>query len=73
MLLEQVHTADAAVWGSCAGTELYRSYSSICNHGPEACKLDRNCHYINEYEIEVRTALPRSLHDILSQKKQKHM
>ncbi|WIA19952.1 hypothetical protein OEZ85_005834 [Tetradesmus obliquus] len=49
----QVHTADPAVWGSCAGTELYRSYSSICNHGPEACKLDRNCHYINEYEIEV--------------------
>lgn len=54
--LMQVHIADPDVWGSCVATDLFRQYSSICNHNTqEDCKRDPvECVFVPEYEAEVR-------------------
>eukprot|EP00879_Flechtneria_rotunda_P003590 GHRR01003825.1.p1 GENE.GHRR01003825.1~~GHRR01003825.1.p1 ORF type:complete len:375 (+),score=89.11 GHRR01003825.1:2544-3668(+) len=53
-LKKQVYTGDPAVWGSCAGADLYQSYSSICNHNSQDnCEKDANCHWIAEYDTAV--------------------
>jgi hypothetical protein len=51
----QVHVADPDVWGSCVATDMYRQYSSICNHQTQdACKKDpAGCIYLTEYDTEV--------------------
>lgn len=65
----QVHLADPAVWGSCVATDLFRQYSSICNHYNEgSCKADTvGCVYLPEYDAEVRQALTRPAAAALSQ------
>lgn len=53
----QVFAGDAAIWGTCAGADLYRAYSSICNHAEEACKADPHCHWLDEFETDVRSVV----------------
>lgn len=47
------------VWGNCVATDIYRQYSSICNHQTQdACKKDpMGCTFVDEYEAEVRAVL----------------
>jgi len=57
--MRQVQVADPEVWGTCIGADLYRQYSSICNHqNQEACKQDpAGCTFIGEHEAEVRQTI----------------
>lgn len=59
----QVHLADPDVWGTCVATDLYRQYSSICNHPNQAaCKQDTaGCVFVSEYDSEVSAQWRSSL------------
>ena len=50
----QVHIADPQVWGDCVGAELYRRYSSVCDHYDEpGCTAIPKCNWLPQYDAEV--------------------
>lgn len=51
----QVHSANPAVWGTCAGSEVYKRYSSACNFTtePGCITSSEGCAWLPEYDLEV--------------------
>jgi hypothetical protein len=50
------HAGDAAVWGACAGVEVYKRYSAACNFSTEAgcvTAKEGHCTWIPEYAVRL--------------------